>query len=132
MRKLMRNGLSLPRGKVAPALPVLLVLGAMLAEPALAARRTATLHVGMRIPHETALPSSARQAPSRLPAGAAAPERIVVKEGDTLTSLATRHYGTPSAYVHILDANRDTIRDPDRILPGSLLILPQVVHCPGY
>lgn len=124
-------------GGALPVLLGLLALGAMLTEPAAAARRTAVLHVGIRIVghHGNALPSSS---PSTLPeSGTAAKTRpesvqVVVQEGDTLTSLATEYYGTPSAYVQILDANRGTIRDPDRILPGTLLILPQVVHNPAH
>ncbi len=115
----------------------LLALSAMLAEPAAAARRTAVLHVGIRIVghHGNALPSSPRStAPESSAASKARTEsvQVVVREGDTLTSLATEYYGTPSAYVRILDANRGAIRNPDKILPGTLLILPQVVHDPAY
>ncbi len=114
-----------------------LALAAMLAGPAEAARRTALLHVGLRITghHGKALPTSAR---STLPEGstvASAIEggvQIVVREGDTLSSLAEEYYGTPSAYMRILEANRGAIPDPDRILPGTLLILPQVVHAPAH
>ncbi len=115
----------------------LLVLGVVLVEPAAAAYRTALLHVGLRITghHGNALPASTRSTtPER---NATAPitrdsVRIVVREGDTLTSLAKAYYGTPTAYVQILEANRETISDPDRIRPGTLLILPQVVHGPAH
>ena len=115
----------------------LLALSAMLAEPAAAARRTAVLHVGIRIVghHGNALPSSPRfTAPESSAASKARTEsvQVVVREGDTLSSLATEYYGTPSAYVRILDANRGAIRNPDKILPGTLLILPQVAHDPAY
>ncbi len=124
-------------GGILAVLLGLLALGMLLAEPAAAARRTALLHVGLRIVghHGNALPSSTSSTAPEKTAAAPALEgsvQVVVREGDTLTSLATEYYGTPSAYVHILDANRATIRDPDRILPGTLLILPQVVHGPAH
>ncbi len=130
MRKEKRNGL----------LPIFLTafaLTGILAEPAMAARRTALLHVGMRIlPHGTALPSPAPSTVSLRKAAntetTAGSLRIVIREGDTLTSLARQYYGAPSAYLKILNANREIIRDPDRILPGTPLILPQVVRDPAY
>ena len=131
-KRLIRSG-----GTLA-ALSGLLALGTlMLAEPAAAARKVAVLHVGLRIVghHGSALPSPTRSmAPERAVASALkkGSVQVVVREGDTLSSLATEYYGTPSAYVRILDANRGAIRNPDRILPGTLLILPQVVHDPAY
>jgi len=124
MRKGRRKGTLLAIG--------LCVSGAILAEPAAAARRTALLHVGLRIlPHEAAIPSPATS-PAAAKRTAEGTLRVVIREGDTLSSLARQYYGTPSAYQMIIDANRDTIRNPDRILPGTLLILPQVAHDPAH
>ncbi len=130
MRKEKRNGI----------LPILLTVFAfigMFTGPTFAAHRTALLHVGMRIlPHGTPLPASASPTVSlrktAITGTAVGPVQVVIKEGDTLTSLARQYYGAPSAYLRILNANREIIRNPARILPGTLLLLPRVVHDPAH
>ena len=47
-----------------------------------------------------------------------------VKAGDTLSRIAEQHYGDPSQWKRILEANADLIRDPDKIQPGWQLQLP--------
>ncbi len=49
---------------------------------------------------------------------------IVVKPGDTLSSLALKAYGRSSAYVKIYKANPDLIKNPDRIYVGMRLRVP--------
>ena len=49
---------------------------------------------------------------------------IVVKKGDTLSSIAYRAYGRASAYVKIYEANPDIIRNPNRIYVGMKLRVP--------
>jgi len=50
---------------------------------------------------------------------------IVVREGDTLTSLARKAYGDARQYVRILRANPGIIKNPDRIFVGQVLRVPQ-------
>lgn len=61
------------------------------------------------------------------PAATAAPRsRIVtISDGNTLWALARDTYGDPYLYVQIFEANRDQIRDPDRIYPGQVFTLPE-------
>ena len=61
------------------------------------------------------------------PAGAAsAPTRTyTVKKGDTLSSISKEFLGDANAYRRIFDANRDQLSDPDRIMPGQVLRIPQ-------
>ena len=66
-----------------------------------------------------------------LPAGAEDPmesdvtdRMYVVAEGDTLSSIARRFYGSASARRRILEANRTLIRDPYFIQPGWRLRIP--------
>ncbi len=49
---------------------------------------------------------------------------IVVKKGDTLSSIAYRAYGRASAYVKIYEANPDIVRNPNRIYVGMKLRVP--------
>ncbi len=59
-------------------------------------------------------------------ATAAARSRIVtISDGNTLWALARDTYGDPYLYVQIFEANRDQIRDPDRIYPGQVFTLPE-------
>lgn len=49
---------------------------------------------------------------------------IVVREGDTLTSLARKAYGDGRKYAKILRANPGIIKNPDRIFVGQVLRVP--------
>lgn len=54
------------------------------------------------------------------------PVRIhMVKKGETLSSISQRYYGTSSRWREIADANRETIREVDKIPAGTPLIIPQ-------
>ena len=44
--------------------------------------------------------------------------------GDTLSGIAERFYGDSNAYQKIFDANKDQLRDPDKIKVGQKLRLP--------
>ena len=72
-------------------------------------------------------PAPQAQAPSSTPAPApqAAPTRTyVVQEGDTLTRISFRQYGTASRWQDIYDANRDVLRGENSLQPGQKLKIP--------
>jgi nucleoid-associated protein YgaU len=48
----------------------------------------------------------------------------VVKSGDTLSKIAKDQLGDANAYHAIFDANRDVLKDPDKIFPGQVLRIP--------
>jgi nucleoid-associated protein YgaU len=48
-----------------------------------------------------------------------------VVPGDTLSAIADTFYGDPSKFDIIFAANRDQLTDPDVILPGQQLRIPQ-------
>lgn len=53
------------------------------------------------------------------------PPRVhTVREGETLSDISERYYGTPNRWERIYRANQSIIRDPDRIHPGMRLIIP--------
>ncbi|TBR09722.1 MAG: LysM peptidoglycan-binding domain-containing protein [Lysobacter sp.] len=51
-------------------------------------------------------------------------QRYTVKRGDTLSHIAKHFYGHSSRWKAIFDANRDQLKDPDRIRPGQELVIP--------
>jgi len=53
------------------------------------------------------------------------PGRYVVDKGDTLWSIAARHYGDGSRYRIIVRANRKQISDADMIRPCQRLYVPK-------
>ena len=48
----------------------------------------------------------------------------VVQSGDTLSKIAQKYYGDPSLYTQIFEANRDILKDPNKIFPGQKLKIP--------
>jgi nucleoid-associated protein YgaU len=51
-----------------------------------------------------------------------------VKAGDTLSKIAQQHLGDAKQYMAIFEANRDQLKDPDKIQPGQVLKIPQSAH----
>ncbi len=47
-----------------------------------------------------------------------------VQNGDTLIGLAQKYYGDKEQFTTILDANRDQVLAPDRLTPGTVLLIP--------
>jgi len=47
-----------------------------------------------------------------------------VQKGDTLSKISKQFYGDANAYKKIFDANRDQLKDPDKIQPGQVLRIP--------
>lgn len=60
------------------------------------------------------------------PAGAAqAPGRTyTVQAGDTLSKISKQFYGDANDYMKIFNANKDKLKDPDKIQPGQQLTIP--------
>ena len=49
----------------------------------------------------------------------------VVRPGETLSGLAQQYYGSPNDWRKILTANEKTIKDANKIAPGTKLIIPE-------
>jgi nucleoid-associated protein YgaU len=47
-----------------------------------------------------------------------------VKSGDNLSKISKQFYGDPNEYMRIFYANRDQLRDPDKIQVGQKLAIP--------
>lgn len=48
----------------------------------------------------------------------------VVVSGDSLSKIAQREYGNANQWNRIYEANRDILKDPDKIFPGQKLRIP--------
>lgn len=51
-------------------------------------------------------------------------ETYTVESGDTLSKIAKEKLGDANAWNRIFEANRDVLKDPDKIFPGQTLKLP--------
>lgn len=51
-------------------------------------------------------------------------EYYVIQSGDTLSALAKKYYGNAGDYPRIFEANREVIKDADKIYPGQKIRIP--------
>lgn len=54
----------------------------------------------------------------------AASQTYTVQSGDTLSKISKEFYGESNQYMKIFYANRDKLRDPDKIQVGQHLVIP--------
>ena len=47
-----------------------------------------------------------------------------IKSGDSLSKIAKREYGNANDWHKIFEANKDIIKDPDKIFPGQEIKIP--------
>jgi len=48
----------------------------------------------------------------------------IVRDGENLSAISKKYYGSANKWPKILEANRSVVRDPDKITPGTKLIIP--------
>ena len=53
------------------------------------------------------------------------PTKYVVKKGDSLWRIAGKVYGNPLKWTRIYRANKDKIKNPNRIYTNQILVIPQ-------
>jgi len=51
-------------------------------------------------------------------------EYYVIQQGDTLSAIAKQFLGNAGDYPKIFEANREVIKDPDKIYPGQKIRIP--------
>ena len=56
--------------------------------------------------------------------GSQSGQSYTVKAGDTLSKISKQHYGDSNEYMRIFYANRDKLKDPDKIQVGQELNIP--------
>ena len=52
-------------------------------------------------------------------------EYYVIEKGDTLWAIASKYYGSGAKYALIVDANKEVIKDADKIFPGQKIRIPK-------
>jgi len=70
--------------------------------------------------------SVARHPPAApIPPEATRPRRFhVVRQGETLSAISSRYYGSAGQWRRIFEANRETLKDAHTLRPGTRLIIP--------
>jgi nucleoid-associated protein YgaU len=53
-----------------------------------------------------------------------ATKTYVVVSGDSLSKIAKREYGSAKEWKRIFEANKEILKDPDKIYPGQELKIP--------
>ena len=56
--------------------------------------------------------------------GGASQSTYTVQKGDTLSKISKEFYGDANQYMKIFEANRDQLKDPDKIQIGQVLKIP--------
>ena len=49
----------------------------------------------------------------------------MIEKGDTLWKIAEKAYGNGAKYTAIVDANKEVIKDADKIFPGQKIRIPK-------
>jgi nucleoid-associated protein YgaU len=49
----------------------------------------------------------------------------IVRQGESLSMIAQQYYGSPNNWRKILTANEKAIKDANKIVPGTKLIIPE-------
>jgi hypothetical protein len=76
-----------------------------------------------RVVSEIQVTEAAGNAPSEL-GGAGAGQYYEIKSGDTLSAIAKQFLGDANAYPKIFEANREVIKDPNKIFVGQKIRIP--------
>ena len=87
------------------------------ASPPPPAQETAVAPQAPAVPQEPAATASANPVVSKV-------ETFQVQRGDNLWQISRQLYGAGVRYSTIYEANSDQIRDPDRIYPGQIFVVP--------
>lgn len=87
-------------------------------------RRGAVANV--RTPPQATPSHETRTAPRPSGHSASSARRHTVREGETLFGLAQRYYGDGSKSEMIFQTNRQVLKSPETLIPGTVLIIPDV------
>lgn len=53
-----------------------------------------------------------------------------VQKGDTLQKISMKLFGTTKKWTKIFDANKETLKSPDKVRPGMVLKIPKIENAP--
>ena len=69
-------------------------------------------------------PAAQTQAAGASASGGQQQRTYTVQPGDSLSKIAREFYGNANDYMKIFDANKDKLKDPNKIQPGQQLVIP--------
>jgi LysM repeat protein len=69
-------------------------------------------------------PAAVTETQNEIPASDAGFEKYTVAKNDTLQKISKKFYGTTKRWMKIYEANKDTLRAPDKLYPGQVLNIP--------
>lgn len=81
---------------------------------------------GVEKPAETKKPEPIAPATPQPSSPPVASETYRVKKGDSLSLISKHYYGDAKKWNIIFEANKNQIKDPDKIFPDMVLIIPQI------
>jgi LysM repeat protein len=87
----------------------------------------AEINVVPHAPQAKSAPAPGQQAPVTPVSGtkpAAKEQTYTVVKGDTLSKISKEYYGNANEYMKIFNANKDQLKDPDKIQVGQVLRIP--------
>lgn len=64
--------------------------------------------------------------PAQNPVKEPEPRFYTIKSGDTLSKIAKQYYGDAMKYPKLFEANKEVIKDPDKIYPGQVIRVPEL------
>jgi len=74
---------------------------------------------------DDALRVTGQQAGATAQAANYQPSYYTIQSGDTLSGVAKQHYGDANRWQELFEANREVIKDPDKIYPGQRIRIPK-------
>lgn len=58
------------------------------------------------------------------PKSSGAAREYTIQPGDSLSKIAKKHYGNADEWQKIYQANKEKIKNPDKIFPGQKIVIP--------
>lgn len=85
---------------------------------------TADITVNESMAQQTQTAAPKTQTAGASTSGGQSSRTYTVQSGDSLSAISKRFYGNANDYMKIFEANRDTLKDPNKIQPGQQLVIP--------
>ncbi|MFA6357324.1 MAG: LysM peptidoglycan-binding domain-containing protein [Candidatus Omnitrophota bacterium] len=85
---------------------------------------TTPLAANSNMAEEPVVTENQEEAPIESTSGSTSFEKYTVSKNDTLQKISKKFFGTTKKWYKIYQANKDTLRGPDKLYPGQILNIP--------